>query len=138
MADTSSGELGAGEAGVELVDVVKRYSGRRVLDGVSLRIEAGGVHALLGANGAGQATLGKCIAGGTRPDEGTIRFEGRAVRWRGARDAPGAGDAPIAPEPAGAPEPTGGENAFLRVAPPPRSAPAPPVVPANDSAGSAS
>jgi lipopolysaccharide export system ATP-binding protein len=43
--------------------VVKSYSGRRVVDGVSLQIESGKVVGLLGANGAGKTTTFYIITG---------------------------------------------------------------------------
>jgi ABC-2 type transport system ATP-binding protein len=63
-------------AAVEVVDLVKRYGDRTVVDGVSLRVEAGTVVALLGPNGAGKTTTVECIEGFRRPDAGTIRVLG--------------------------------------------------------------
>jgi ABC-2 type transport system ATP-binding protein len=63
-------------AAVEVTDLVKRYGGRPVVDGVSLRVEAGSIVALLGPNGAGKTTTVECIEGFRRADAGTIRVLG--------------------------------------------------------------
>jgi Fe-S cluster assembly ATP-binding protein len=53
----------------------------RILDGLSLAIEAGEVHALLGTNGTGKSTLAALIMGcdGYRPAGGDILFEGSSL-----------------------------------------------------------
>ena len=62
---------------VELLHVGKRFQGARALSDVSLSIQRGAIHALIGENGAGKSTLGKIIAGVIRPDEGELWVEGR-------------------------------------------------------------
>jgi heme exporter protein A len=47
---------------------------------VSLRVEAGEWLAVRGPNGSGKTTLLRCIAGLTRPDQGTVRWNGQATR----------------------------------------------------------
>ncbi|BDI31195.1 ribose import ATP-binding protein RbsA [Capsulimonas corticalis] len=57
----------------------KAYNGVPALSGVSLAIEPGEVHALMGENGAGKSTLIKCLSGVVRPDGGSVQVDGAAV-----------------------------------------------------------
>jgi ABC-2 type transport system ATP-binding protein len=66
----------ASVAPIELADVRRRFKQTVALDGVSLRIEAGSIHALLGPNGAGKTTLIRVMTGLVEPDEGTVRLMG--------------------------------------------------------------
>ena len=59
--------------------VSKRFGGVPALSDVSLAIEPGKVHALIGENGAGKSTLGKIISGVIEPDEGTLTLGGRSL-----------------------------------------------------------
>lgn len=69
----------------------KAFPGVQALSDVSLDIEAGTVHALMGENGAGKSTLGKILAGLYQPDEGEVILDGNPVHFRGPHDAVGAG-----------------------------------------------
>ena len=69
----------------------KAFPGVQALSEVSVVIEAGTVHALMGENGAGKSTLGKILAGLYQPDEGEIFVEGHAMRFRAPPDAVAAG-----------------------------------------------
>jgi branched-chain amino acid transport system ATP-binding protein len=57
----------------------KCYGGLRVLDDISLSVDAGCVTALVGSNGAGKTTLFHCLAGTLRPDSGRVLLAGRDV-----------------------------------------------------------
>lgn len=77
----------AGDALLELENIVKRYGAYPALDGASLRVRSGTVHALLGENGAGKSTLMRVAYGLVRPDSGTTRVGGATVTVRGPSDA---------------------------------------------------
>ncbi len=64
---------------LQIEGVGKRFPGVQALDDVSLSIEAGEVHGLVGQNGAGKSTLVKCVSGVHPPDEGRIVFDGEAI-----------------------------------------------------------
>ncbi len=65
---------------LELMDVSKRFPGVLANDRVSLSVQPGEIHALLGENGAGKSTLVKMIYGIQAPDSGSILWEGQEVR----------------------------------------------------------
>ncbi len=65
---------------LEVIDVVKQYGERLVLDRVSIEVAAGEVTALLGPNGAGKSTLVSIIAGLRAPDSGRVIVDGFDAR----------------------------------------------------------
>lgn len=60
-----------------LIDIHKRFGPTIALDGVSLDLRKGEVHALIGENGAGKSTLMNIIAGGLHPDHGEMNIDGK-------------------------------------------------------------
>lgn len=58
-------------------NLVKSYGGRRVVDGVGLRVDRGEVVGLLGPNGAGKTTSFYMMVGAVRADEGTVTLDGQ-------------------------------------------------------------
>jgi simple sugar transport system ATP-binding protein/ribose transport system ATP-binding protein len=67
--------------------ITKRFGGVRALSDVSLEIDEGTIHALVGENGAGKSTFGKVLAGMHSPDGGVIVLDGKETRFRSTRDA---------------------------------------------------
>ncbi len=61
---------------IELIGITKRFPGVLANDDISLTIDGGEVHCLLGENGAGKSTLISILSGMTVPDAGTIRVNG--------------------------------------------------------------
>jgi branched-chain amino acid transport system ATP-binding protein len=64
---------------LEVSNLVKSFGALRATDGVSLKVEDGETHAIIGPNRAGKTTLIGQLAGDLRPDAGTIRFAGDDV-----------------------------------------------------------
>lgn len=62
---------------VELRHITKRFPGIVANDDISLRLQKGEIHALLGENGAGKTTLMNILFGLYQPDEGEIWVNGR-------------------------------------------------------------
>ncbi|GAB7213298.1 ATP-binding cassette domain-containing protein [Dickeya oryzae] len=64
---------------LEVADVSKAFGGNQVLTSVSFTLEKGEILGLLGPNGSGKSTLLNTISGFTRPDGGSITFDGHAI-----------------------------------------------------------
>ena len=64
---------------LEFNNVTKRFPGVLALDGVSVGIERGSCHALIGENGAGKSTLGKILSGVYTADSGELRLDGKVI-----------------------------------------------------------
>ncbi len=64
---------------LEARNVSKSFAGVKALDGVSIDIRRGEVHALMGENGAGKSTLMKILAGQLEADSGSIKFTGNRI-----------------------------------------------------------
>ena len=71
---------------VAVNDLIKRYDGRAVVDGVSFAVAPGECFGILGPNGAGKTTTMRCCLGLSVPDGGTINLCGLSVPEQ-ARDA---------------------------------------------------
>ena len=55
--------------------LMKEYSGRRVVNGVSVNVKAGEIVGLLGPNGAGKTTTFNMVVGVVKPDDGAVKFQ---------------------------------------------------------------
>ena len=96
-------------------NITKDFSGVRALDGVSLDVERGKVHAICGENGAGKSTLMKVLSG-VYPHgsyDGTIEFEGHDTAYRSINDSERDGIVIIHQELALSPYLSIAENIFL-------------------------
>ena len=72
---------------LEMRNITKEFPGVKALDGVSLTVRPGTVHALMGENGAGKSTLMKCLFGIYSKDSGTITLDGREVNFKSSKEA---------------------------------------------------
>lgn len=72
---------------IELENVSKRFGATLALNQVSLRIDSGEIHAIVGENGAGKSTLGKIIAGLYQRDSGVIKLDGTRVDYSSPYEA---------------------------------------------------
>jgi simple sugar transport system ATP-binding protein len=77
----------AGAARVEMLGFSKRFGALQALDDVSMTVEAGSFHALLGENGAGKSTLVKALIGFYSADTGQVLVDGREQAIHSPRDA---------------------------------------------------
>ncbi|MDM4762491.1 sugar ABC transporter ATP-binding protein [Galbitalea sp. SE-J8] len=95
--------------------ITKEFPGVKALDNVTMRVDAGTVHAICGENGAGKSTLMKVLSGvypfGTY--EGDIVYNGEVVRFRDIKQSEAAGIVIIHQELALIPELSITENIFL-------------------------
>ena len=70
---------------IDVVEVSKSYGDVSAVDGVSLRVEAGEIYALLGLNGAGKTTLIRVLLGMVRPTGGRVALFGATINRRTQR-----------------------------------------------------
>ena len=100
---------------LEMRNIIKEFSGVRVLKEVNFSVKKGSIHALVGENGAGKSTLMN-VLGGVYPYgtySGDIVFEGKTCSFKNIRDSEQAGIAIIHQELALIPYLSIGENLFL-------------------------
>ena len=76
---------------VSLSGIVVRFGALTAVNDVSLAIEPGEIHAVVGENGAGKSTLMNVLFGLVKPQAGTIGIDGRPRVWNSASDAISAG-----------------------------------------------
>jgi general nucleoside transport system ATP-binding protein len=76
---------------LQTLELTKRFGSFTALDAVSIKVQAGTVHALLGENGAGKSTLVKCLVGFHPADEGAIVVNERETSIHSPQTARSAG-----------------------------------------------
>ncbi|MEY2816057.1 MAG: hypothetical protein RJA78_633 [Actinomycetota bacterium] len=76
---------------LELRNITKRFGTLTANDNISLTLEPGEIHSLLGENGAGKSTLMNVLYGLLQPDEGQILINDQPVKFNGPGDAMAAG-----------------------------------------------
>ncbi len=72
---------------IEMIHITKEFPGIIANDDITLQLEKGEIHALLGENGAGKSTLMSVLFGLYQPEKGEIRVKGEVVRIKGPLDA---------------------------------------------------
>jgi len=72
---------------LQAVSISKSFGPIEVLGGVSLELEPGRVHAVIGENGAGKSTLMRILSGHLQPSDGRLLWEGAPIRFAGPHDA---------------------------------------------------
>ena len=64
---------------VSVQHITKRFGSDTVLKDVSMELEQGKIHGIIGRNGSGKTVLMKCICGFLRPTEGTVQVFGKTI-----------------------------------------------------------
>ena len=72
---------------LKLENISKSFPGIKALDGVTLTINEGEVHALVGENGAGKSTLMNILSGNLQADHGSITLNGSSITIASPRHA---------------------------------------------------
>ncbi|HEX5935551.1 MAG TPA: sugar ABC transporter ATP-binding protein [Pseudorhizobium sp.] len=98
---------------LEAQNLSKSFGPVEVLRDVSLSVDRGEVHAIIGENGAGKSTLMKILAGNHSPTRGEIRIEGEQVHFSGPVDAERRGIVLVHQEILLAPDLTVAQNIYL-------------------------
>lgn len=72
---------------LELKNIKKSFSGRKILDGISLKVTDGEIMCIVGQSGGGKTTLLRCISGLERIDEGEMILDGRKFDSMSSKEA---------------------------------------------------
>ena len=76
---------------LQMKGITKRFDGVVANDGISLSVNSGEIHALMGENGAGKSTLMNILYGLLKPDAGEILVDGKAMDFTSPLGAIAAG-----------------------------------------------
>ena len=98
---------------IKMENICKSFSGINVLENVHFTLEAGEIHALMGANGAGKSTLIKILSGAYTKDSGFIFVDGKEVNIQNPVDSKSCGIQCIYQELSLAPDLSVADNIFL-------------------------
>lgn len=71
---------------IEVVEIVKQFGDKTVLDNISATFEAGKTNLIIGRSGAGKTVLLKCIIGLVAPTRGYVSYDGRNITAMKERD----------------------------------------------------
>nr|WP_300094728.1 ABC transporter ATP-binding protein [Sedimentibacter sp.] len=72
---------------IEMNNIIKKFGEFKAVDNVTLKVQRGEIHALLGENGAGKSTLMSVLFGLYTPEAGEIMIEGKKVKIDNPNDA---------------------------------------------------
>src|ERR1700730_2610310 len=100
---------------LSLNNIHKRFGPTIALDGLSLELRKGEVHALIGENGAGKSTLMNVLAGSLRADQGRMEVDGEPYSPSTPLDARVRGIALIHQEPSLCPHLSVAENIMMGI-----------------------
>ena len=64
---------------LKIEDIHLSFGGVKAINGVSIDVEKGRIHAIIGPNGAGKTSIFNCISSVYRPQQGTVYFEERKI-----------------------------------------------------------
>lgn len=101
------------KATLELKNISKRFGATQALKDITLRLVEGELHAIVGENGAGKSTLIKILSGVYSPDEGSLYYQGKSVKFISPYIAQKAGISTLFQEIQEVPALTVAENIFL-------------------------
>ncbi|RSK53255.1 sugar ABC transporter ATP-binding protein [Bacillus canaveralius] len=101
------------EYAVQMKNISKHFGGVKALTDVSLNVEKGEIHALIGENGAGKSTLMKILAGAYQKDHGEIFIDGKEAKISSPKDVINLGVSVIYQEFMLAPDLSVAENIFI-------------------------
>jgi len=77
MPDNAANSLSDGQPVIRVVDLVKRFEGRAVLDGINLEVHKGQTLVIMGGSGCGKSTLLRQMIASIWPDEGHVEMFGQ-------------------------------------------------------------
>jgi rhamnose transport system ATP-binding protein len=98
---------------LQIRHISKRFDTTQALDGVSLDLYPGEIHALMGENGAGKSTLIKIMTGVYHADQGEMLLDGKPIQVGNSVEAQAYGIAAIYQEPMIYPDLNVAENIFI-------------------------